>query len=136
MVRPYIQQQYVCYSLLILVLPQVMAVFFPSCRRFQHISQPSQLAWKPGFVCLSTHLSNYPKNCIALWNPKMRKLFLMIRRFHDLGNLQCDVGAVCLIVSAWVRYAGTAPSLSPNGAYALLIFGQVTLGCHYSCCES
>jgi len=36
----------------------------------------------------------------------------------------CDVGAVCLIVSAWVRYAGTARSLSPNGAYVLLIFGQ------------
>ena len=56
----------------------------------------------------------------------MRKLFLMFRRFRDLGNLQCDVGAVFLIVSAWVRYAGTAHSLSPNGAYALLIFGQVT----------
>ncbi|KAF8160671.1 major facilitator superfamily domain-containing protein [Crassisporium funariophilum] len=36
----------------------------------------------------------------------------------------CDIGAVALIISAWVRYAGTAQSLSPKGAYALLIVGQ------------
>ena len=60
----------------------------------------------------------------------MRKLFLMARQFRDLGNLQCDVGAVCLIISAWVRYAGTSRSLSNNGAYTLLIFGQVTPAYH------
>ncbi|KAF9051051.1 MFS general substrate transporter [Hymenopellis radicata] len=36
----------------------------------------------------------------------------------------CDVGAVCLIISAWVRYAGTTRSLPTRGAYALLMFGQ------------
>ncbi|KAF9010646.1 major facilitator superfamily domain-containing protein [Cyathus striatus] len=36
----------------------------------------------------------------------------------------CDLGAVALVLSAWIRYAGTARSLSPRGAYALLIIGQ------------
>ncbi|KAF8197923.1 major facilitator superfamily domain-containing protein [Pholiota molesta] len=40
-----------------------------------------------------------------------------------LGNI-CQIGAVALILSAWIRYAGTARSLSPNSAYALLIIGQ------------
>ena len=63
----------------------------------------------------------------------MRELFLTtLRRFRDLGTLQCDVGAVGLILSAWVRYAGTARSLSPNSAYALLIVGQVIPGYHLS----
>ena len=30
-----------------------------------------------------------------------------------------------LLISAWVRYAGTINSLSPQSAYALLILGQV-----------
>ena len=30
-----------------------------------------------------------------------------------------------MILSAWVRYAGTARSLSSGGAYALLMVGQV-----------
>ncbi|KAF9567930.1 MFS general substrate transporter [Agrocybe pediades] len=36
----------------------------------------------------------------------------------------CDLGAMALILSAWIRYAGTARSLTPGGAYALLIVGQ------------
>ena len=40
---------------------------------------------------------------------------------------QCDIGAVCMLVAAWVRYAGTARSLSKRGSYALLIIGQVSL---------
>lgn len=36
----------------------------------------------------------------------------------------CEIGAICFILAAWVRYAGSANSLSPNSAYALLIFGQ------------
>ena len=60
----------------------------------------------------------------------MCKLFIIIKRFHVLGNLQCDIGAVSLIISAWVRYAGTSRSLSSNGAYTLLIFGQVTPSYH------
>ncbi|KAH8113902.1 MFS general substrate transporter [Phellopilus nigrolimitatus] len=34
------------------------------------------------------------------------------------------IGTTFLILSAWVRFAGTARALSPRGAYALLIIGQ------------
>lgn len=30
-----------------------------------------------------------------------------------------------MILSAWIRYAGTAPTITGNNAYALLIIGQV-----------
>ncbi|EIM82916.1 MFS general substrate transporter [Stereum hirsutum FP-91666 SS1] len=36
----------------------------------------------------------------------------------------CYIACGGLLVSAWVRYAGTAHSLPMNGAYALLIIGQ------------
>jgi len=36
----------------------------------------------------------------------------------------CDVGAVTLLLSAWIRYAGIIPSLPINGAYILLFLGQ------------
>jgi len=36
----------------------------------------------------------------------------------------CDVGCVFLLLSSWIRYAGTPHSLSSSGAYTLLIIGQ------------
>ncbi|KAI6040338.1 major facilitator superfamily domain-containing protein [Pisolithus marmoratus] len=36
-----------------------------------------------------------------------------------------EMGGVALLVSAWVRYAGTIRSLSPQSAYVLLFFGQL-----------
>ena len=51
--------------------------------------------------------------------------------WHDhispINSPQCDVGAVTLLISAWIRYAGIIPSLPVNGAYALLFLGQVLL---------
>ncbi|KZT05289.1 MFS general substrate transporter, partial [Laetiporus sulphureus 93-53] len=40
----------------------------------------------------------------------------------------CYIGAVLLLLSAWIRYAGTASSLSVHGKYALLIIGQIIAG--------
>ncbi|KAF9649531.1 MFS general substrate transporter [Thelephora ganbajun] len=40
-------------------------------------------------------------------------------------RMACRLGSVCLILAAWIRYAGTAKSLSDNSAYALLIIGQL-----------
>lgn len=37
----------------------------------------------------------------------------------------CEIGAVALILGGWIRYAGTAKSLSPASAYALIFIGQV-----------
>ncbi|KAK2467890.1 hypothetical protein APHAL10511_000185 [Amanita phalloides] len=36
----------------------------------------------------------------------------------------CQIGATSLILSSWIRYAGTAHTLSGSRAYALLIIGQ------------
>jgi len=38
--------------------------------------------------------------------------------------VQCDIAAVVILLSGWVRYAGTARSLPKGGAYALIIIGQ------------
>ncbi|CUA66766.1 Major facilitator superfamily domain-containing protein 7 [Mus musculus] [Rhizoctonia solani] len=40
----------------------------------------------------------------------------------------CAVGSLGLLISAWIRYAGTTPSLSPNGRYTLLLIGQIFTG--------
>ncbi|KAK7676965.1 hypothetical protein QCA50_020083 [Cerrena zonata] len=39
----------------------------------------------------------------------------------------CEIGAVFLLVSAWVRYAGTA-NVSSEASYALIILGQIIGG--------
>ncbi|KAJ6586871.1 major facilitator superfamily domain-containing protein [Mycena vulgaris] len=36
----------------------------------------------------------------------------------------CDIGAALLLLSAWIRYAGTVRSLSSRESYALLFIGQ------------
>ncbi|KAF9227412.1 MFS general substrate transporter [Gyrodon lividus] len=42
------------------------------------------------------------------------------------GIRRCaEVGVVMMLISAWVRYAGTITSLSSQSAYALLMFGQI-----------
>lgn len=47
-------------------------------------------------------------------------VFLMVNQ-----QFQCDIGAIALVLSAWIRYAGTVKSLSSKSAYTLLMFGQV-----------
>ena len=42
-----------------------------------------------------------------------------------ISLVQCDIATILLLLSGWVRYAGTARSLSKGGAYALIILGQV-----------
>lgn len=39
--------------------------------------------------------------------------------------LQCYLGALFMLLSAWVRYASTTQGLSRNGSYALIMVGQV-----------
>jgi len=40
----------------------------------------------------------------------------------------CDVGAIFLVLAAWIRYAGTAHSLSKEGSYALIMVAQILGG--------
>lgn len=49
----------------------------------------------------------------------------MLRKI-DVAQSQFILAALILILASWLRFAGTAHSLSPNGAYALLFIGQVT----------
>ena len=39
--------------------------------------------------------------------------------------MECYIGGALLTVAAWVRYAGTARSLSVGGAYTLILIAQV-----------
>ncbi|KAJ1304650.1 hypothetical protein OPQ81_005791 [Rhizoctonia solani] len=43
-------------------------------------------------------------------------------------RISCVIGSLGLLISAWIRYAGTTPNLSPDGRYALLLIGQVFTG--------
>ncbi|KAI0799593.1 major facilitator superfamily domain-containing protein [Irpex lacteus] len=43
-------------------------------------------------------------------------------------RMTCYVGSVFLIVSAWVRYAGTSHSISTNASLCLLMLGQLLAG--------
>ncbi|KAF7321286.1 MFS general substrate transporter [Mycena kentingensis (nom. inval.)] len=47
----------------------------------------------------------------------------LIRRYGIRRT--CDLGAIMLVLSAWIRYAGTIHGLSRGGAYALIFLGQV-----------
>jgi len=50
----------------------------------------------------------------------------LVYAVHLLTSLvQCDIAAALILLSAWVRYAGTSRSLSQGGAYFLIIIGQV-----------
>jgi hypothetical protein len=45
---------------------------------------------------------------------------------HLLISLaQCDIATVLILISAWVRFAGTSRSLPKGGAYTLILIGQV-----------
>ncbi|KII86720.1 hypothetical protein PLICRDRAFT_163999 [Plicaturopsis crispa FD-325 SS-3] len=54
---------------------------------------------------------------LALFIPYLRNRF-GIRRCYEFG-------AGCMFLGAWVRYAGTARTLSPKGSYALFLIGQM-----------
>ncbi|KAI0759165.1 hypothetical protein BC629DRAFT_1738721 [Irpex lacteus] len=43
-------------------------------------------------------------------------------------RLGCAYGSTLLVVSGWVRYAGTAKSLSASGSLGLLMLGQILAG--------
>lgn len=37
----------------------------------------------------------------------------------------CDFGALCMLLSAWIRYSGTIRTLPIGGSYALVVIGQL-----------
>lgn len=48
--------------------------------------------------------------------------------YHAEFERQCYVGSAFLIISAWVRYAGTLKDISTNTSLALLMLGQMLSG--------
>ncbi|KAF8348222.1 major facilitator superfamily domain-containing protein [Amanita rubescens] len=63
-------------------------------------------------------------SCVYL--PTALLVPILVSKYGITRN--CYIGAVSLILSSWIRYAGTAPSLSGNRAYSLLIIGQIFAG--------
>jgi len=50
---------------------------------------------------------------------------ILLKSITDITKF--ELGAIALILSAWIRYAGTAKALSGDHAYALLMVGQVSM---------
>lgn len=50
---------------------------------------------------------------------------LLMRCNLLISLAQCDIATALILLSAWVRFAGTSRSLPKGGAYALILFGQV-----------
>ncbi|KAI0043663.1 MFS general substrate transporter [Auriscalpium vulgare] len=66
---------------------------------------------------------NWLGNIIAcVYLPTTFLIPIVVKRYGI--RRACDIATVALIISAWVRYAGTARSLPKHGAYALIILGQ------------
>ncbi|KAG1732244.1 MFS general substrate transporter [Suillus paluster] len=76
-----------------------------------------------GEFAISIDQVNWLGNIICcVYIPVSLLVPLLCTRF---GIRRCaDVGVVMLLVSGWVRYAGSITSLSPESAYALLFLGQ------------
>jgi len=72
---------------------------------------------------ISVDRVNWLGNIVALvYLPVSLMIPLFINRFGI--RRVADFGVVMMLIGAWVRYAGTVPSLSPGGSYALLFLGQ------------
>ncbi|KAI0295839.1 MFS general substrate transporter [Multifurca ochricompacta] len=66
---------------------------------------------------------NWLGNVIACVYLPTAFLTPMITKRYGLKR-SCNIATFVLLLSAWVRYAGTARSLPKGGAYALIIIGQ------------
>lgn len=77
-------------------------------------------------MCISSDGYSHTHNHQAIWTEAMRMFLVVSTRAHFFIPLvQCDIATVLILVSAWVRYAGTPRTLSKGGAYSLIIIGQV-----------
>lgn len=76
------------------------------------------VVYLPSAVLIPAVVSRYGiRRCVRSPNPSPC--------FHANCVAQCDIGAISLLLAAWIRYAGTSKALSSTAAYALLIIGQV-----------
>ncbi|KAG6902749.1 hypothetical protein C0995_011897 [Termitomyces sp. Mi166 len=67
---------------------------------------------------------NWLGNIVALvYLPTALGVPILVSRYGIRRS--CDIAAVALLISAWLRYAGTAKSLSTRHSYVLVILGQL-----------
>ncbi|KAF8518726.1 MFS general substrate transporter [Gautieria morchelliformis] len=109
---------------------------FPGVLGLVILNLAGGLSW-PWFGSISTqtsadfHISinqvNWLGNVVSLvFLPASIATTLLCSRYGTRGC--CFMSAALLAIAGWVRVAGTASGLSPQGAYALLLIGQVLSG--------
>lgn len=59
------------------------------------------------------------------WSVSGNSLTMPCKSCLTATHIQSVFGSVVMVLSAWLRYAGTARGLSTDGAYALMIIAQV-----------
>jgi hypothetical protein len=75
---------------------------------------------------ISSSSYSYSHNHQAIWAEEMRMFGLSSMRLHlFIPLVQCDIATILIVLSAWVRYAGTPRTLPKGGAYSLILIGQV-----------
>ena len=77
---------------------------------------------------LSSNGYSHTHNHQTIWAEEMCTFCLILCRYAVyllILPVQCDIATVLVLLSAWIRYAGTSRSLSKGGAYSLIIIGQV-----------
>ena len=80
-------------------------------------------------MCIPPNSVSHTYSHQTIWVEEMCTCRVSSHAAHLLiSTEQCDIATILLLLSAWVRYAGTSRSLSKGGAYSLLIIGQVSTG--------
>ncbi|KAH7108239.1 MFS general substrate transporter [Auriculariales sp. MPI-PUGE-AT-0066] len=75
----------------------------------------------------TTNEVNWLGNSVSImFLPVSVSVPLLVKKFGVRNT--CLGAAFCLLISAWVRFAGTADSLSVRGRYALMLFAQILVG--------
>jgi len=97
-----------------------------SYSRFQSDVKPSKLVRPRRHSSFYPFCSSHPFRDTEVRHTAMCMLTICsVSASLRLTSPKCEIGAIFLVISAWIRYAGTTGSLSSSGAYGLLIFASV-----------
>jgi len=97
-----------------------------SYSRFQSDVKPSKLVRPRRHSSFYPLCSSHPFRDTEVRHTAMCALTIYsVSASLRLTSPKCEIGAIFLVISAWIRYAGTTGSLSSSSAYGLLIFASV-----------
>jgi hypothetical protein len=105
-----------------LISSAAAATFGISLTRVNWLSNAMGVIYLPGAILTPILCSRYGVRCTVRFPCSV--MYVM----PPLTPEQCIIGATLMIVASWIRFAGTAKSLSTDGAYALLIVAQIVGG--------